>query len=102
MNEQLLKLIYRQHNAYVFHKAPKTKLLFFNVKDGWEPLCKFLDVPVPDEPFPHTNFKGGIVQHWINTHPLVLKMKNEMKITLPSILFGAATLLGVLLYSKKW
>ncbi len=23
--------------------------------DGWEPLCRFLDVPVPDEPFPHRN-----------------------------------------------
>ena len=24
-------------------------------KDDWEPLCKFLDVPVPDEAFPRTN-----------------------------------------------
>ncbi|XP_077972780.1 uncharacterized protein LOC144428016 [Styela clava] len=100
MNEQLLKLIYRQHNAYVLHKAPKTKLLVFNVKDGWEPLCKFLGEPVPDEPFPHKNPKGGIVQYWMITHPCVLKMKNEMKITLASILLGAATLLGVLVYSK--
>ena len=23
--------------------------------DGWEPLCKFLDKPVPDTPFPHVN-----------------------------------------------
>ena len=29
------------------------KLLFFNVKDGWEPLCKFLDLPTPKEPFPY-------------------------------------------------
>ena len=23
--------------------------------DGWEPLCRFLGVPVPDEDFPHLN-----------------------------------------------
>jgi hypothetical protein len=23
--------------------------------EGWGPLCKFLGVPVPDEPFPRTN-----------------------------------------------
>ena len=29
--------------------------LIFEVKDGWYPLCTFLDVPVPDEPFPRVN-----------------------------------------------
>jgi len=23
--------------------------------DGWEPLCTFLGVPVPDEPYPRVN-----------------------------------------------
>ena len=27
----------------------------FDVSEGWEPLCKFLDVPVPDTPFPNIN-----------------------------------------------
>lgn len=26
-----------------------------SLKDGWEPLCKFLDLPVPDEPLPRAN-----------------------------------------------
>jgi hypothetical protein len=30
-------------------------LHFFDVKDGWEPLCKILDVPTPDDPFPRIN-----------------------------------------------
>ncbi len=25
------------------------------MQEGWEPLCKFLGVPVPDEPFPRAN-----------------------------------------------
>jgi hypothetical protein len=27
----------------------------FNVKQGWQPLCDFLGVPVPDRPFPNVN-----------------------------------------------
>lgn len=30
-------------------------MLEWPVEDGWEPLCAFLDKPVPDEPFPHVN-----------------------------------------------
>lgn len=27
----------------------------FEVKEGWGPLCQFLDLPVPSEPFPRVN-----------------------------------------------
>lgn len=39
----------------VVTKCPKEKLLVFDVKQGWEPLCTFLDLPIPDVPFPHVN-----------------------------------------------
>ena len=42
-------------NEEVKSSVPKSQLLVFNVKEGWEPLCKFLDVPLPDEPFPRVN-----------------------------------------------
>ena len=36
--------------------VPADRLLVFDVQEGWEPLCRFLDVPVPDgRPFPHLN-----------------------------------------------
>lgn len=34
---------------------PRSQLLEYDVRDGWEPLCKFLDVPIPNEPFPKEN-----------------------------------------------
>ncbi|KAL2070028.1 hypothetical protein VTL71DRAFT_14708 [Oculimacula yallundae] len=48
---QLLKF----HEDYVRRVVPPEKLFFFQVKDGWEPLCKILNCPVPDEPFPRAN-----------------------------------------------
>ena len=35
--------------------VPSENLLVFEPKEGWEPLCKFLGKPVPDQPFPHVN-----------------------------------------------
>merc|ERR1712012_460293 len=36
-------------------EIPEERLLVFEVKNGWQPLCEFLQVPVPDEPFPNMN-----------------------------------------------
>jgi hypothetical protein len=45
------------HNDAVNETIPVNQLLVFEVKDGWEPLCTFLDVPVPAEEFPRTNHR---------------------------------------------
>ena len=42
-------------NQAVIDYVPKDRLLVYRVKDGWEPLCKFLDLPKPDIPFFHKN-----------------------------------------------
>ena len=47
--------VYESHNAAVRAALPPERLLVFHVGDGWEPLCRFLDVPVPDVAFPQTN-----------------------------------------------
>jgi hypothetical protein len=46
------------HIDAVKETIPASQLLVFEVKDGWEPLCKFLDVPVPAEAFPRTNHRA--------------------------------------------
>jgi len=35
--------------------VPRDRLLVFEVKDGWKPLCDFLGLPQPEEPFPNVN-----------------------------------------------
>lgn len=47
---------YKRHNEEVIRHVPADRLLVFDVKQGWEPLCKFLGVPVPQGvPFPRLN-----------------------------------------------
>jgi hypothetical protein len=43
------------HRDAVKAAVPADQLLIYEVKDGWSPLCAFLDMPVPDDPFPRTN-----------------------------------------------
>ncbi len=46
---------YERHIAEVRACIPESRLLVFNVMEGWQPLCGFLRVPIPDTPFPHLN-----------------------------------------------
>jgi len=48
--------VFNRHNAAVKAQVPADRLLVYEVKEGWEPLCGFLGVPVPEgEPFPRLN-----------------------------------------------
>lgn len=46
---------YRDWNEAVKQHVSPEKLLVFEVRQGWGPLCEFLGKPVPEQPFPHVN-----------------------------------------------
>ncbi|SIT58666.1 conserved hypothetical protein [Mesorhizobium prunaredense] len=47
--------VYEEHNATVRATLPPGRLLTYQVSEGWGPLCAFLAVQLPSEPFPRTN-----------------------------------------------
>ncbi|MFJ5266734.1 sulfotransferase family protein [Streptomyces sp. NPDC088387] len=51
--------VYEDHLAAVKAEISPDRLLVFEVAQGWEPLCAFLGVPVPDEPFPRANDRAA-------------------------------------------
>jgi len=42
-------------NQEVQDSIPSDRLLVWSVTDGWEPLCEFLELPVPEDDFPRVN-----------------------------------------------
>eukprot|EP00450_Noctiluca_scintillans_P039431 CAMPEP_0194478720 /NCGR_PEP_ID=MMETSP0253-20130528/2072_1 /TAXON_ID=2966 /ORGANISM="Noctiluca scintillans" /LENGTH=729 /DNA_ID=CAMNT_0039317849 /DNA_START=67 /DNA_END=2256 /DNA_ORIENTATION=- len=52
LNESVTRSLFRKHNLYVQNRVPKDQLLVMDVRDGWEPLCKFLKKARPGAPFP--------------------------------------------------
>lgn len=55
LEPEYAKEVFRKHIEEVKATIPAERLLVFEVKEGWEPLCRFLGKPVPDTPFPHVN-----------------------------------------------
>ena len=48
--------VFNRYNEEVGKVVPSDRLLVYEVREGWEPLCAFLGVPVPEgTPFPHVN-----------------------------------------------
>ena len=66
--------VYERHNAEVRRTIAPERLLVYDVKEGWEPLCRFLGVPVPNESFPRANtmddFRRGRPAPGIERPPL--------------------------------
>jgi hypothetical protein len=62
--EQLIAR-FKRHNEEVEATVPPERLLVWSVSEGWEPLCEFLELPVPEEPLPHANdrdtFLGRVI-----------------------------------------
>ena len=46
-------------DEHVKATVPADRLIVWEAKDGWAPICEALELPVPDEPFPRVNDTEG-------------------------------------------
>ena len=56
---------FERWNAAVIADVPPERLLVFEAKQGWQPLCDFLGVSVPDTPYPRVNSREEMQQRGI-------------------------------------
>jgi hypothetical protein len=61
---------YRKRTEEVRAAVPPERLLVFDVAEGWAPLCAFLNVAVPNEPFPRVNSTEEFLQFFDEGKPL--------------------------------
>ena len=78
--------VYDEWNDHVRRTVPPDKLLVFNVKQGWAPLCEFLGKPLPEQPFPSVNDR--------NTFKRIVRLANLLfaTIVVVGVVAGAVTL----------
>ena len=57
LDKKFARQVWKNHIKSVKETVPSEKLLVYDVRDGWGPICKFLGVPEPSEPLPHLNKK---------------------------------------------
>jgi sulfotransferase family protein len=63
--EQLIEQMHA-HNELVKQTVPAERLLVWDVREGWEPLCEFLELDVPPTPLPHANERDTFVERVVN------------------------------------
>jgi hypothetical protein len=55
------RAVFDRHVEEVKRTIPAERLLVYAPSEGWEPLCRFLGVPVPDEPMPRMNERQEMI-----------------------------------------
>ncbi|KAJ5355523.1 uncharacterized protein N7496_012735 [Penicillium cataractarum] len=73
---------YERHYKEIRATVPQEQLLEFQLKDGWEPLCRFLGKDIPDVPFPRVNEAEAYAKHIKKTRNDALK-RLAKKVFLP-------------------
>ena len=80
--------VFEKHNEEVKRRVPPDKLLVYEVKEGWGPLCAFLGVEEPDRPFPRLNDTAEMRRR--------LRVMRTLSYVLPAVLALLAALALVL------
>jgi hypothetical protein len=73
---QLVEAITR-YQEQVQRNIPEDRLLVWSVQDGWEPLCRFLEVDVPQAEFPRLNDSKMFVDRIIDSSLMVIRQWRE-------------------------
>ncbi|KAH8886195.1 hypothetical protein GQ53DRAFT_809779 [Thozetella sp. PMI_491] len=83
--------ILQAHHDKVRSIVPKEQLLEMDLSDGWGPLCKFLGVPVPNEPFPRANDAKAADEY-----------ATKVLLKVFQVWLGIFSIVGLALYSGNW
>ena len=86
--------IFNEHIEAVKREVRPERLLVFDVREGWAPLCEFLEIPdIPDEPFPHVN-EGAVLKGQLRRLRLLFGALYAVVALL--LLWGVAALFGLM------
>jgi len=66
-DKEYVRNLYNQYVQNVKEKVPSNQLLVYEITQGWEPLCQFLNKPIPHEPFPKVNDREAFTARLAST-----------------------------------
>jgi hypothetical protein len=84
--------VFVRHNEEVRRRVPEERLLTYEVSEGWGPLCDFLGVEAPDEPFPRLNDTAEMRAR--------LRTVRAISVAVPAI-FGVVAVLALVLLGRR-
>ena len=94
------KRAFHEHYARVREIVPSDRLLEYRVSEGWEPLCRFLEVDIPDCPYPASNEQESFRQTMRALHRA--RFQALLQKIAPWLLGMAAFALSLLITFRKY
>ena len=82
---------YKNWVDHIKKTVPPKKLLIVESKEGWDPLCNFLNLKAPEEPYPRVNDRGAKQNHFVKTKYLAI-----------FVVFVIPIILSLISISKIW
>ena len=79
-DEEAVKAKFNAHVEWVKKNVPSDRLFIMQLGEGWERLCKFLDVPVPDVPYPSANSSKSFQDEFLNGKLKETILENQAKV----------------------
>ncbi|XP_048584256.1 uncharacterized protein LOC116601482 [Nematostella vectensis] len=71
---------YQKYNDNVIASIPANQLLVFYPEEGWEPLCAFLGVEVPDISYPRANVGSADISSMFRNSWSLRRAKQELAV----------------------
>jgi hypothetical protein len=85
---------YQRHLDEVVATVPADRLLVFTADQGWEPLCAFLAVPVPETPFPNVNDRAEFTRMFKGMKIAASVILAVGAVVVAGVVYGAVRLFG--------
>jgi hypothetical protein len=85
---------YEQHAERVKAGVPADRLLVFSADQGWEPLCRFLGVPVPAAAYPEANDRAVFKKNLAGMRMAAYGMIALAALIAGGVVYGVARLAG--------
>lgn len=91
-NRTKLREGFGKHYQHVRSLVPADNMLEHQPQDGWEPLCRFLGKPVPNEPYPRVNegdsvYRMQVAHFWFIVRKLIVTYVVPVFLAVPAVWF---------------
>ena len=85
---------YNEHIEEIKKEVPSERLLIYSVDQGWEPLCRFLDVPIPETDFPNVNDREELRKTYSNVTMVAYFLLVATVLLVAGLIYAGIKLLG--------
>lgn len=92
--------VYERHHSMIQDMVPSSQLLMYRTGDGWEPICSFLEKPIPQVEFPWVNEMAELKRR--GTADLISRVSSAVCLVFVKILRAGVLVVIAWMAARYW